>query len=984
MPDTQPGQITMRASQMASGISKQPPHERFPGQVEDAQNVVFSVVDGAGNRNGTTFHKNITGLTPGANLRLHKIERDASEQYWVIFGAGVLKVEGLDGNSATVTITAAAQKYLNLNGATADQLRLVTIADYTLIVNTTVPIGTSYSPNYTLTSSWRDYDVMTASTPVGAGGDNTYHHTTGDTAAHPAGYWKYTVGGITFATRSFQTVSGRENAQSYGMWDNTAGNPYGFKIGFQRYSLAIVAGTWTAATSTLTKTGAFASYTFAQNDQIFISGGTGWVAGWYTITSRVSNDAITITGGPGFDNADTTATGIGGLFTCSYNTTGVALADMYAVAAALQTALRADGASDALVAWTSTGYQQGYFTITSPYRGDQTTFFGPYPPGSGTDLTAAGMPFNGTLTGTAVNTIGTGTAGAANTLDVASRWTVAIAPNSPDNAIDPATMPVQMKRTIIGPPATFSVDVIAWNSRTSGDQITNPTPKLWQKVTSQGSYTNDNSSPTILTSANHGLSNGDTIAITGSTSVTTLDGNRVVSNVTTNTFTIPINTPGAGAGTWRKGGVPIADMALVQSRLVLAGAGIVDFSQTNDLFNFYLDDALNLVDSDPIDSQLPGDGVVNVDFLTAVRRTLLATTKDSKQFELNTPDALTPSTVGWTRTTSYQTLRVRPAVLGPIAYFTGFQADSSSVYEYYYDDAQASAQAGDITRHVRGLVPASLRTLATSPNNFSVFVLPTDGHEIEVYEFFYRGPQKVQSAWTRWIFDSTYRIADIGVIGNNLWMLVEADSRFGLEYLAISREATVTNWLFPVRLDRRFTLTGSYNAGSGLTTWTLPIQASGSTLTKIVLGPAFGANSGTTIPITGYAAPAGVTVTAAGDYSAGPCVLGRDFAVSLKLSRPYLRNEQGDAELEMVPLVRKMVLTHSNAGEYSVRVDYDDARADLTFPFTPNGVVDALGTFLCWPRGNVDHMSMYIESTGSKPVTISAVQLHADMARGLR
>ncbi|MHC4511709.1 MAG: hypothetical protein ACYTAO_22615, partial [Planctomycetota bacterium] len=55
----------------------------------------------------------------------------------------------------------------------------------------------------------------------------------------------------------------------------------------------VTTATWTDATNTLTEVGAFASYTYAAGDLIFISGGTNATVGWYTIASRVSDDAIT-------------------------------------------------------------------------------------------------------------------------------------------------------------------------------------------------------------------------------------------------------------------------------------------------------------------------------------------------------------------------------------------------------------------------------------------------------------------------------------------------------------------------------------------------------------------------------------------------------------------------------------------------------------------------------------------------------------------
>jgi hypothetical protein len=53
-------------------------------------------------------------------------------------------------------------------------------------------------------------------------------------------------------------------------------------------------GTWTAASSTLTDTGAFASYTFQSGDQIEIISGTGATTGFYEISSRTDDDSIVL------------------------------------------------------------------------------------------------------------------------------------------------------------------------------------------------------------------------------------------------------------------------------------------------------------------------------------------------------------------------------------------------------------------------------------------------------------------------------------------------------------------------------------------------------------------------------------------------------------------------------------------------------------------------------------------------------------------
>jgi len=53
-------------------------------------------------------------------------------------------------------------------------------------------------------------------------------------------------------------------------------------------------GDWTAATKILNKTAAFASYTWASGDQIYVSAGTGVTVGWYEIASRTDDDNIVL------------------------------------------------------------------------------------------------------------------------------------------------------------------------------------------------------------------------------------------------------------------------------------------------------------------------------------------------------------------------------------------------------------------------------------------------------------------------------------------------------------------------------------------------------------------------------------------------------------------------------------------------------------------------------------------------------------------
>jgi hypothetical protein len=248
--------LDLHAQQLAGGISQQPAHLRFPGQVQDAENVDFSVADGIRKRPGTSFEFRVTGLVAGLQYRLHAIERDADELYLLIYGSARLKLYSTAGTAATINDVSeggAADTYVDLNTAPGDDLRILSIADTTIIANTTVAMGTKNTATYTVTSEWPTYSQMRSNTPA----PQTYHRVTGDEPDFPAGYYFYDpspdiAGDVTFAVATFNTVSGATWASPTGNWDNAGA--YGVKIRFQRRNISSTAGwSWNNGTKRLSK-----------------------------------------------------------------------------------------------------------------------------------------------------------------------------------------------------------------------------------------------------------------------------------------------------------------------------------------------------------------------------------------------------------------------------------------------------------------------------------------------------------------------------------------------------------------------------------------------------------------------------------------------------------------------------------------------------------------------------------------------------------
>jgi hypothetical protein len=201
------------------GISRQPPPLRFPNQIADSLNTLFSVVNGARKRPGTELVAPIADLDADGNYRLHAINRD--DGYHIIYGEQTIKAFDGFGVALPITFGADAQTYYQAESADADDIRIISIRDYSFILNTSVRLNTKRSDDYVVTRDHRDYDTLLSHTPA----DGTSHRTKGDTVTEAAGYYSYDVGGVTFPT--FR--AGNTNA--------TGGNPATYDSSSVGYSV---------------------------------------------------------------------------------------------------------------------------------------------------------------------------------------------------------------------------------------------------------------------------------------------------------------------------------------------------------------------------------------------------------------------------------------------------------------------------------------------------------------------------------------------------------------------------------------------------------------------------------------------------------------------------------------------------------------------------------------------------------------------------
>ena len=135
--------VVQRIKSLSNGISKQAATVRYPNQVADANNVQFTVLNGAVRRPGSKHILDVSGgVTPNRSYGMHLIERDDQERYMVIYGNNVLKVIDLLTNTeATVNTVGTANGYMGIGSANSDDIRFMTIGDTTFVCNTLVATG---------------------------------------------------------------------------------------------------------------------------------------------------------------------------------------------------------------------------------------------------------------------------------------------------------------------------------------------------------------------------------------------------------------------------------------------------------------------------------------------------------------------------------------------------------------------------------------------------------------------------------------------------------------------------------------------------------------------------------------------------------------------------------------------------------------------------------------------------------------------------
>jgi hypothetical protein len=685
-------------------------------------------------------------MTTAIKYRLHPIHRDDDEKYVAVYGRGDVKVIDIsDGSAATMDIDAAADLYLNFQNPTADQMRLVTIADTSIILNTKkTPAVEEAVTTFIITGTFDTYSEMISQRSPA---DGNYYRVLNDDSLNLAGFYRYVLSSLTVTGDPAKWVSQQMEGplrKPGGKWMRASFNDVnksrvggGFRIRFQKRKFSPAGtDTYTHSTRTYTSTGLFAGYTFEAGDELHVSATPNGTLnlGWYPIASNTDNTVVFVDGGSGKvtyrdindESADHTTGNDTSLSTDGITVSGGMVedfrtnkpSDMDEVAQRIETKLQQEtGLENALVGYDSTALQ---FTIHSPFQGTEATVVHITDPDTGVDWSDGNDdPFN---FGKGAATTGTGVV--AGETDVDERWDQVAAPGEGSSKIDAGTMPLKMERTSTSP-LTFTVRLLEWADRLSGDADTNPAPSIF------------------------------------------------------------VDKDGDAAG------LTLTDVSFWRNRLALSAGENVVLSQDGDFFNFFLTDHDNIVDSDPIDLTVGvSNQVTLVDYMVPYSNTMTVFSKSGNQFEITSDGPLKQDSASVVITTSHDsTPNVRPQVMDNSIFFTGPDGLRAQLWDSRFRDDVGRSVAENVSSHVPQLMDSDVKTVAVHANTGAAFILTNECNIVYTYRQFKDGPRREQAAWGKWEFHSQNQIDDIAVIEDELILLVfdTAEGTRTLEKIDISQ-----------------------------------------------------------------------------------------------------------------------------------------------------------------------------------------------------
>lgn len=363
----------------------------------------------------------------------------------------------------------------------------------------------------------------------------------------------------------------------------------------------------------------------------------------------------------------------------------------------------------------------------------------------------------------------------------------------------------------------------------------------------------------------------------------------------------------------------IQDVFFYRNRLGFLSDEAVILSEAGDFFNFYPTTVTTLLDSDRIDVSASHTKVSLLNFAVPFAKKLLLFSAQT-QFSLESGDLLTPKTVSIKPTTEFEcNTLTAPVGIGRNVYFPVPRGDFEGVREYFIANDTDTEDAADVTGHVPKYIPKGAYKIAAALNEDLLVLLTTAERNVAyVYKFYWNNNEKLQSAWSRWVFPETDQILSAEFLQSELFLVINRPSGLYLERLSVAPGDIADEEPYTVHLDRKAVVTGGTFDG---TDTVLPIgwvPDDGDYVAVVANGQSKKAGVLLPVHVDGLGTP-----YVSGDYSGVSFIVGRKYVFRYEFSPLLIRTstQQGQKADTIGRLqLRNMQVNYAETGYFQAKV----------------------------------------------------------------
>lgn len=338
-------------------------------------------------------------------------------------------------------------------------------------------------------------------------------------------------------------------------------------------------------------------------------------------------------------------------------------------------------------------------------------------------------------------------------------------------------------------------------------------------------------------------------------------------------------------------GTTIKDMFFHRNRLGFLSDENVVLSRSGEFFEFFNETVTDSLDTDIIDINVSHTKVSLLKHAVAFDEKLLLFS-DQTQFILSGGASLTPNNVSVTVTTEYEnTANVKPVGSGSNVFFAFDKGQFTGVREMYVESDGETNTGEDITANVPKYIPSDMFKFSNASNeNILVCLSSKTGYlnSLYIYQWFVSDSRRLQSAWHKWTIGNSTNttILNVDFIGTDLYLIINRSDGVYLEKIDCAPASVDNNATYLTHLDRKISnanVTESYNAGTNITTITLPYTVDN---TMKLVGKSGGTNkAGRDITL---ASQTGTTLTVSGDITSYDYFIGEQYEFEYTFSQQYL------------------------------------------------------------------------------------------------